>query len=98
MPGQMSRMCPRLSLHRLLPLLLPLRDGLRVIARSFVCSRAPLLPSSSLARSLVLPPFFLFFSFHLLLCLIRSPFLFFLYTLLVHVSFIVFFFSLLFFF
>ena len=69
---------------------------------SLTCSCALVHPSSppsllfpcSLARP---PPFFffsfLFFSFHLLLCSIRSPFLFFLYALLVHVSFIVLFFS-----
>ena len=67
MPGQMSHMCPCLSLRHLLLLLLPLRDGLCVVARSFVCSRTPLLasfpPLPSLARSSSPLFSFLFFSF-----------------------------------
>ena len=65
-----------------------------VFVSSLACSCAlvhPSLPPSLLFPHLP-PPFFSFLSFHLLLCLIHTPFLFFLYTLLVHVFFVVLFF------
>ena len=69
------------------------------LTRSCALTHPSLPPSLLFPCSLAHPPpfSFLFFSFHLLLCLIHSPFLFFLYALLVHVFFVVLFFSFLFF-